>query len=456
MRKPITFLLAAWLCCLSCKKDKERLNENPDSSITKIATLDDAQAVLDHTIMNGTPAAGELSADNFFLPPDTTGINQVAVELNTYFWQPDIYGGQGNINDWNKPYQQVLHANTVLAALDIMGDSSDMPKWNSIKGAALFFRAHAHLQIALLFAPLPAAAPDGAYGIPLRLSTDASVPSTRATVTNTYKQILTDLSTASQLLPASIDSRRTNRPSKAAAFGLMARVYLFMGKYFKARQSADSCLYYYRALTAYKTLPAATAGNPFLPNNKEIIFSTTLLSTTLFESNAWYIDTALYNSYDKNDRRKELFFKTDSTTGLPVQQYNYDPNKGLFSGIATDEIYLIRAEAKAKNGDVAGAMDDLNKLLKNRWRADSLFIPRTATSADEAVQLIRDERRRELLWRGLRWIDIRRYNWEGPGAPLTRITKNEEIHLAPNDPKFILPIPPDVIQLSGMPQNERY
>jgi tetratricopeptide (TPR) repeat protein len=453
MRKPITLLLVVLLCC--CKKDKERLNENPDSSITQILSLDDAQAVLDHTIMNLTPAGGELSADNFYLSPETNGMKPVPVEMNTYLWRADMYEGQGNINDWNKPYQQVLQSNTALAALDIISDSSDVIKRNSIKGAALFFRAHAHAQIALLFAPLPASAPDGPWGIPLRLSTDASVPSTRATVADTYTQILNDLSKASQLLPAAIDSKRKNRPSKAAAYGLMARVYLFMGDYPKAQEYADSCLQYNETLTDYKTLLPVTTGNPFISNNNELIFSTTLLNTTLFESNAWYIDTVLFNSYDKNDLRKELFFKTDSATGLLVQQYNYAPNKLLFSGIATDEIYLIRAEAKAKNGDTRGAMVDLNKLLKNRWRTDSLFIPRRAASPEDAVQQIRAERRRELLWRGLRWIDIRRYNAEGSGAPLTRITKNEVIHLAPNDPKFILPIPPDVIQLSGMPQNER-
>jgi tetratricopeptide (TPR) repeat protein len=292
-------------------------------------------------------------------------------------------------------------------------------------------------------------------GIPLRLSTDASVRSTRATVANTYTQIINDLSKAGQLLPAYIDSRRKNRPSRAAAFGLMARLYLFMGNYSKAQEYADSCLQYYPALTDYKTLPPPTAGNPFINNNNEIIFGTTLLSTTLFESKSWYIDSTLFSSYDNNDLRKDFFFTTDSITRLPVQQYNYSGNKLLFSGIATDEIYLTRAEAKAKNGDTKGAMDDLNKLLQNRWRADNLFIPRTATSPDDAVQQIRAERRRELLWRGLRWIDCRRYNLESPGAPLTRITKNEVIHLEHNDPKFILPVPPDVIQLSGMPQNNR-
>src|SRR3954462_426760 len=109
MIRSITLIFVASLCCLSCKKDNERLNENPDSSITKILTLDDAQEVLDYTTtMNFVPALGELSADNFYLSMDTTGISQVPIELNTYFWRADIYIGHDKISDWNIPYKQVL------------------------------------------------------------------------------------------------------------------------------------------------------------------------------------------------------------------------------------------------------------------------------------------------------------------------------------------------------------
>ncbi len=456
MIRTITFIFTTWFCCLSCKKDNERLNEKPDSSIIKIITLNDAQAALDLIpVMNFTPMMGELSGDNFHLPLDTNGITQVPVEMNAYFWRSDIYMGHDKISDWNIPYKQVLQANTILEALKMIGDSSDVIKRNNIKGAALFFRAHAHLNIALLFAALPFASTPDTKGIPLRLSTDASIRSTRATIGDTYSQILNDLLQAVNLQSASIDSKRKNRPSRAATYGLMSRTCLFMGNYPKAQEYADSCLHYYSTLTDFKSLTLTTADNPFISNTNEIIFGSTLLSSTILEGKSWYIDSTLFKSYDNNDLRKEIFFKTDSATQLPVQRYNYSGNNFFFSGIATDEILLIRAEAKAKNGDTRGAMDDLNKLLKNRWRADNLFISRTATSPDDAVQQIRAERRRELLWRGLRWIDIRRYNLESPGLPLKRITNNEVIKLEPNDLKFILPIPPDVIQLSGMPQNER-
>jgi starch-binding outer membrane protein, SusD/RagB family len=445
---------AILLCTLSCKKDNEKLNQLPDQSITKVRSLDDAQAVLDYTpVMQVTPALGELSADDFYLSLDTIGMIQKPVEMNAYFWQPDIFQGQIQISDWNTPYKQILHANTVLEALPTIADSSDLIKRNNIKGAALFFRGHAHLQVALLFSSLPNASPS-TLGIPLRLSTDPNIPSTRATVADTYTQILNDLLDASRLLPTAIDRKRLNRPSKPAAFALMARVYLIMGDYSKAETYADSSLYYYSILTDYNNFPN-TIDNPFTIHNEEVLFTTTILSTTIFEKKYEIVDSTLYRSYQPNDLRKMIFFKLDPITNLPVQQHSYTGKPSLFSGIATDEVYLIRAEARAQNNNPQTAMDDLNALLEKRWKPTASFVPYIASSAEDAIQQIRAERRKELVFRGLRWIDVRRYNREHPVDTLIRITKTDVFRLKPNDLRTVLLLPPDVIQLSGMSQNQR-
>jgi starch-binding outer membrane protein, SusD/RagB family len=445
---------AILLCVISCKKDNEKLSQLPDQSITKVRSLDDAQAVLDYTpVMQVTPALGELSADDFYLSLDTAGIIQKPVEINAYFWQPDIFQGQTQIADWNTPYKQILHANTVLEALPTITDSSDLIKRNNIKGAALFFRAYAHLQVALLFSSLPNATPS-TLGIPLRLSTDPNIPSTRATVADTYTQILDDLLDASRLLPTSIDRKRLNRPSKPATFALMARVYLIMADYLKAEAYADSSLQYYSTLTDYSNLPISTI-NPFASNNDEILFTTSLLSTTIFGNNYWFVDSILYRSYHPNDLRKTIFFRLDPITNQPVHQHSYTGKPPLFSGIATDEVYLIRAEAKAKNNKTQAGMNDLNTLLEKRWKQTASFVPYTAPSAEDAIQQIRAERRKELVFRGLRWVDVRRYNREHPADTLIRITKTDVYKLYPNDLKTVLLLPPDVIQLSSMPQNQR-
>jgi hypothetical protein len=66
------------------------------------------------------------------------------------------------------------------------------------------------------------------------------------------------------------------------------------------------------------------------------------------------------------------------------------------------------------------------------------------------------ERRKELCFRGLRWQDLRRLNKEPEYAKtLTRKIDGITYTLPPNDPKYVFPIPPNVIALSGMQQNPR-
>jgi hypothetical protein len=101
-----------------------------------------------------------------------------------------------------------------------------------------------------------------------------------------------------------------------------------------------------------------------------------------------------------------------------------------------------------------GALSDLNTLLVKRW-TNGNFTPFTASSALEAQDTILEERRKELAFRGLRWTDLRRLNKEGANITLTRLLFGQTYHLSPNSPYYVLPIPPDVIALSGIQQNQR-
>ncbi|MNX64087.1 SusD family protein [compost metagenome] len=99
-------------------------------------------------------------------------------------------------------------------------------------------------------------------------------------------------------------------------------------------------------------------------------------------------------------------------------------------------------------------MEDLNTLLSKRFGAG--FVPYTATDQKNAILTILKERRKELLFRGLRWMDLRRLNKEPEYAvTLTRIVNGTTYTLPPNDPRYVYPIPPDEIAISGIEQNER-
>jgi hypothetical protein len=133
---------------------------------------------------------------------------------------------------------------------------------------------------------------------------------------------------------------------------------------------------------------------------------------------------------------------------------NYSGTSQRSSVLAKDELYLIAAESYAQLNDINSAMLKLNELLVKRWKAGT-FIPFSASTKEEALQIIKEERRKELLFRGLRWADIKRYNRDGDAITLTRTIGGETYTLPPNDLRYAIAIPEDIIKQTGMPQNPR-
>lgn len=70
--------------------------------------------------------------------------------------------------------------------------------------------------------------------------------------------------------------------------------------------------------------------------------------------------------------------------------------------IRLPETILLRAEAKMRSGDNAGAADDIN-LLRKRAQCDYLV-----KASDVNVDLILDERARELVYEECRWNTLLR------------------------------------------------
>jgi len=124
-----------------------------------------------------------------------------------------------------------------------------------------------------------------------------------------------------------------------------------------------------------------------------------------------------------------------------------------FTGLATDEQYLIKAECQIRTGDFEAGIATLNKLLLKRYKTG--YKPVAAESRDIALVILKAERRKELVFRGLRWQDIRRYNREGDKITLTRKIGDREYRLEPGSPLYALPIPDNEIRINGMQQNIR-
>ncbi|WP_207515914.1 RagB/SusD family nutrient uptake outer membrane protein [Longitalea luteola] len=431
--------------------DKD-MGENPDSELAPISSLADFQALLDNMpLMQETPGLNEVSANDYYLPADTTGLSLDPNERNAYLWKVDIFEGRGEVGDWNVLYKQIFQANTVLDRLPHIDPADTSVERNYIKGRAFFYRAYALYHVVLQFASLFDST-STTLGVPIRLTSDPEPKSTRALVRIVYRQIIEDLEQARHLVPGKVEITKKNRPSLPAVYATLARIYLSMREYRKAGLYADSALQLYPTLINFNNIYQSSS-DPFSGRNDEVIYDSHLLSTTsILLKNKCFVDSNLYRSYESNDLRKTVFFSLN-TAGLPVLRFNYTGTEFKFSGLATDELYLIRAEAYAFAGNIMEAMTDLNKLRENRYI--SPVSPLVAANAQQALQWIRMERRKELIYRGIRWGDIRRYDKEGARISLTRSLSGERATLQSEDPRYILPIPPDIIQITGMPQNQR-
>jgi len=456
---------------LGCSKG-DFLAAKPDQALIVPETLEDLQAIVDNTAvfngMQGTggsgivPVLGQAASDDYFFGRPNLYPNLHLFTKNSFIWdRTDVYGGLENISDWTLPYQGILYANICLEQLSKLSQEEQHSlSGKAIKGSALFHRAHLYYQLAQVFAPVyqkevAATAP----GLPMRLKGDVGEVLKRHTVGETYMQILDDLHGALPYLPET--SPYTTRPTRAAAHGLLARVYLAMSDYPASLSHVEKALERQGELLDYNTLDS-TARYPIPKDNRETIFSC-LISVgggvvTAFSNSYASVDSSIVQSYAEGDLRKAVFLTRRTQAQSEGMEFrgSYFGALANFGGIATDELYLIKAECLARAARMDDACTALNTLLSKRYDPD-MFRPVAVGDQDELLGIVLAERRKELIYRGLRWTDLRRLNLDPRFAvTLQRYIGDEWFELPPNDPRYVFPIPPNVIGFHpDMPQNPR-
>jgi starch-binding outer membrane protein, SusD/RagB family len=462
------FMILLSAITVGCKKDW--LDAKPRKSLVVPSAIRDYQALLERTsggFNDFKNILTEHGAGDFFVSDIIfDGVNST-VERNSYKWASDIFGPEANYFEWTTPYEGIFYTNIALEGIEtiVPTNSNEQVEWKQVKGSALFFRAFRHYDIASQFCkPYDKNTATADLGIPLRLTSDVSTLSVRSTVEQTYNQIITDLKQAIPLLlvETPINTTYKCRPNKAAAYGMLARVYLSMSKYNEAYIYADSCLKLYNSLMDFNNDPNIPNQSPtgttasFTIFNKEVLFHCRANNWSMLLPNRAQVDS-LVKLYNVNDRRRDLFFRASGSPSVWRFFGSYEGSNSLFwGGVATDEIYLIRAECAARAGNKDAALADLNALMVKRWRNNGTWVPYTAVDANDALTKILLERRKELCFRGIRWTDLRRLNKEPQFAvTLTRVIKGQTLTLPPNSPLYVFPIPDIVIQLTGMEQNPR-
>ena len=318
---------------------------------------------------------------------------------------------------YSSAYSTLYDANILLENLPLSSTTAvSMTVKRQLNGEARFMRALLYCKLVDLYGD-----------VPLETSTNADVNATmpRTASTSVYAQVLSDLNAADTLLDTAYASAASQsqgsrtRPNRWAASALLARLHLYKGEWAAAEQAATAVInsgYY---------LLEPSLDSVFRAGSREAIWQMQPV-TTLMNSGDGYLflplDNALSkppdtlsswlsNAFETGDLRKQHWVGTKTIGGI---SYRYPAKYKVRAGppyveyemvLRLAEVYLIRAEARARNSELTDAIKDLNVI---RNRAGLSPLPDTLDQL-AVFAAVAQERRIELFaeW-GHRWSDLRR------------------------------------------------
>ena len=453
MNKFIVAICMGALLFTSCKKEFLELDpyaEVPtDLAITNEASMQAAANGMYSQLRNANlygrtlPLWGDLLADNLFI--STQNSNRYLTELN-YTYTPTYANVSGT---WAAAYNAILRANNIINA-DITSNANVA----QYKGEALTIRALMYFNLVNYYAK-PYSVDPNADGVPLVLTYDPFLKPARSKVSEVYAQMEKDLTDAFGMMTV---TKNSSYVTKYVAKALLARVKLFKGDWAGARDAALDVV----NNSGYTLVSNANFANYWkgaapLSNKVETLFEVTSDNVNNNGTNAlsYFFDQTgygdalssddLYNQYSATDVRRTLLVSgvRNSQNVKIVNKYpntNNASDKDDTKVIRMAEVILTLAEAYYRLNDEPNARLYLNMVATNR---DAAFAGYTSTGA----QLLEDillERRKELAYEGMRYLDLLRLNRD-----VTRVNINNNyvgvtpLTLAATSTKRIFPIPQD-------------
>lgn len=392
-------------------------------------------------------------------------------------WLPD---GPADDHVWKQNYYV---NSTISIILDGIVIAKDNPKLQSqLIAEAKVHRAYAYLNLVNIYAKhYNKATANTDLGVPLYTNPVDLPPLNRASVAKVYQFILNELVAAIPDLPDNVQRANSHRPTKVSAYAILARTYLYMGEYEKAQDYADKSLainsFLYDYNTIYTGSPSHTTLNGLSrTNDEEMLLHKTAVKNVRISDYAMLDSVtfnALYSGFnrisavlvDNYDLRRVLWFEGFNVSGVinrdrltytfARNRYKTDAAIVDYVPIATPEMYLTRAECRARLDDLKGALDDVNAIRLKRYKTGTytaITPSDLANNKDQVLQEVLLERRRELYGKDLRLFDVKRL-----GLPVTHMLGEEETVSVPaNDQKLIWPIYYNYIVLNPeMEQNQR-
>ena len=315
---------------------------------------------------------------------------------------------------WQQAYSLIYQANACIEGLESSTGVSKETK-RQLLGECKTIRAFLHFYLVNLFGD-----------IPLVTTSDWRITSTmlRTAYSEVYDQILDDLMEAKDLLLDSYPSPDRVRINKYVAYALLAKVNLYLKRWQDAESYAtmvinNNTTYNLESLNNVFLNASSEAIWQILPLNVRPTYNATLEGLTFIPrsnsvSPTFYATPELLNAFEIGDQRKISWLKLRT---YQSQTYYY-PYKYKVRGLVGNtsiteaymvfrlgEQYLIRAEARANQNNLSGAINDLNA-IRNRAKLTPLLL---TLNLGQVLSSVEQERFVELFaeW-GNRWLDLKR------------------------------------------------
>lgn len=410
MKRFKLFILAVAAIAFSCE---EQLEIPPVDSLdagSVFETVDDLEVG-----MNGLYSLFDpediIRHSSIFTDQTKIGNDNGGQAVTLHNWIIDA--GSNSVGIWSNHYATVALANRIIEAADAItpegGDETT--RYNRIIAEALTWRAYAHFILLATYAPdyEPAT-----LGVPYVKEVIVLQQPARNTVGECFAEIKADLAAATGALPAN----GSNRWNQDAVSALLARLALYEGDNATALNLSTALL------NTYPLADRVQYPEIFEDlTNREVIFELVKTQVDTRAGGIYYftgtggafieMSKGLFDVIDPNDIRSEVLIDqatTDDTQNLHFigkylgkDGFNFLNDFKIFR---SGEMQLIRAEAQAKSGDLAGAAATMKELRDARF--DMAQPLPTYANLTTALNDIVSERRLELAFEGHRWLDLKR------------------------------------------------
>ncbi|MCA6447172.1 MAG: RagB/SusD family nutrient uptake outer membrane protein [Sediminibacterium sp.] len=392
---------------------------------------------------------GSVPADECRIGLKNTGVDGSA--QNLFRWSFSA-GDKEILNPWSNAYQAIAYANRILQVIDNVpvGKTTEVTQKNVLKGELLALRAFQHFELYRVYAYSPQYNPN-AFAIPYVTGTSVNDKPSRPSTADFFKALQQDIASAELLIAESKDNTRMGLN---ALYALEARVAVYTKNWALAIANASKVI---------AAIPLANSNEfPLIwadQSDAEVVFKLKRTNQSVIKpGDIWknasmgivYFAPAkkLLQSYDtSNDVRFRSYFDIDTslqTQGqLPdiIKKYKGTVGAQNLADVKvfrTAEMYLIRAEANARLGNLKDATDDLNNLRRKRIQgyADEVF-----TDSDKLLTALFTERFKELPYEGHRYYDLRRAGYNIVRSVNDLPTGVTDYILTPGNNTYYIPIP---------------